>query len=89
MKTKWRKVKLGEVLRHRKEFITIDDLTNYRRPRVLLHIKGIVLRDEVSGALIKTKTRKGRARSPNAPRFPVLSQHCGGFGETALPMFPK
>jgi hypothetical protein len=96
MKTEWGKVKLGEVLRHRKEFITIDDLTNYKRPRVQLHVKGIVLRDEVSGVLIKTKmdriktnTRNGRARSPNAPRFPVLSQHCGGFGETALPMFPK
>ena len=36
----------------------IDDLTNYRRPRVQLHVQGIVLRDEVPGALIKTKTQQ-------------------------------
>ncbi len=58
MTEKWPKVKLGEVLRHRKEFITIDDLTTYRRPRVQLHAKGIVLRDEVPGALIKTKSQQ-------------------------------
>lgn len=49
---------MGEVLRHRKEFVTIDDLTIYRRPRVQLHAKGIVLRDEVPGALIKTKKQQ-------------------------------
>src|SRR5207247_8573483 len=54
----WPKVRLGEVLRHRKEFITIDDLTNYKRPRVQLHVQGIVPRDEVPGALIKTKTQQ-------------------------------
>lgn len=54
----WSNVRLGEVLRHRKEFITIDDLTNYKRPRVQLHVQGIVLRDEVPGALIKTKTQQ-------------------------------
>jgi type I restriction enzyme S subunit len=51
-------VKLGEVLRYRKEFITIDDLAVYKRPRFQLHAKGIVLRDEVPGALIKTKTQQ-------------------------------
>jgi type I restriction enzyme S subunit len=51
-------VKLGKVLRHRKDLITIDDLTTYRRPRVQLHAQGIVLRDEVPGALIKTKTQQ-------------------------------
>ncbi|MDR1936782.1 MAG: restriction endonuclease subunit S [Candidatus Accumulibacter sp.] len=56
--SQWPMVKLGEVLRHRKEFITIDDLTNYKRPRVQLHVKGIVLRDEVPGTLIKTKTQQ-------------------------------
>jgi type I restriction enzyme S subunit len=58
MKLPWPKVRLGEVLRHRKEFITIDDLTTYKRPRVQLHVQGIVLRDEVPGALIKTKTQQ-------------------------------
>jgi type I restriction enzyme, S subunit len=54
----WPKVRLGEVLCHRKEFITIDDLTTYKRPRVQLHAQGIVLRDEVPGALIKTKSQQ-------------------------------
>ena len=54
----WPTVRLGEVLRHRKESITIDDLTTYKRPRVQLHVQGIVVRDEVPGALIKTKTQQ-------------------------------
>lgn len=54
----WPTVRLGGALRHRKEFITIDDLNTYKRPRVQLHAKGIVLRDEVPGALIKTKTQQ-------------------------------
>jgi len=58
MKTGWPKIKLGEVLRYRKEFITIDDLSTYKRPRVQLHAKGIILRDEIVGALIKTKQQQ-------------------------------
>jgi type I restriction enzyme S subunit len=58
MSKPWPTVRLGDVLRHRKEFITIDDLTTYKRPRVQLHVQGIVLRDEVPGALIKTKTQQ-------------------------------
>jgi type I restriction enzyme S subunit len=54
----WPRIRLGEVLRQRKEFITIDDLTIYKRPRVKLHVQGIILRDEVPGALIKTKTQQ-------------------------------
>jgi len=54
----WPQVQLGDVLRHRKQFITIDDLTTYRRPRVQLHAQGIVLRDEIPGALIKTKKQQ-------------------------------
>ena len=54
----WPKVRLGEVMKHRKEFITIDDLQSYKRPRVQLHAQGIVLRDEVPGALIKTKKQQ-------------------------------
>jgi type I restriction enzyme S subunit len=40
----WPTVRLGGALRHRKEFITIDGLNTYKRPRVQLHAKGIVLR---------------------------------------------
>ena len=66
------------MLRHRKEFITIDDLTNYRRPRVQLHVQGIVLRDEVPGALIKTKTQQ----VCRAGEFLVaeIDAKVGGFG---------
>src|SRR5438552_11629567 len=74
----WPVVKLGEVLRHRKEFITIDDLTNYKRLRVQLHVQGIVLRDEVPGALIKTKTQQ----VCRAGEFLVaeIDAKVGGFG---------
>lgn len=58
MSRKWSMVPLGEVLQHRKEFVTIDDLTTYRRPRVQLHAQGVVLRDELPGSLIKTKTQQ-------------------------------
>lgn len=54
----WPSVRLGDVLKQRKEFITIVDTAIYRRPRVQLHARGIVLRDEVPGALIKTKSQQ-------------------------------
>jgi type I restriction enzyme S subunit len=78
MSKQWPKVKLGEVLRHRKEFITIDDLTNYKRPRVQLHVQGIVQRDEVPGALIKTK----KQQVCRAGEFLVaeIDAKVGGFG---------
>ena len=74
----WPITKLGEVLLHRKEFITIDDLTNYKRPRVQLHVQGIVFRDEVPGALIKTKTQQ----VCRAGEFLVaeIDAKVGGFG---------
>jgi len=74
----WAKVKLGDVLRHRKEFITIDDLKEYRRPRVQLHAHGIVLRDAVVGALIKTKSQQ----VCRAGEFLVaeIDAKVGGFG---------
>lgn len=51
-------VALGDVLRQRKEFITIDDTQQYKRCRVQLHARGVVLRDLVSGADIKTKKQQ-------------------------------
>jgi type I restriction enzyme, S subunit len=54
----WKPVTLGQVVSHRKDFITIDDVATYRRPRVQLHARGIVLRDEVPGGLIKTKNQQ-------------------------------
>lgn len=58
MKAPGPRVRLADVLGYRKEFVTIDDLTIYRRPRVQLHAQGIILRDEVPGALIKTKQQQ-------------------------------
>jgi type I restriction enzyme, S subunit len=71
-------VPLGDVLRLRKEFITIDDFSSYKRPRVQLHSKGIVQRDEVPGALIKTK----KQQVCNAGEFLVaeIDAKVGGFG---------
>ena len=78
MSNGWPVVRLGDVLRHRKEFITIDDVTSYRRPRVQLHAQGIVLRDEVPGALIKTK----KQQVCQAGEFLVaeIDAKVGGFG---------
>lgn len=54
----WPVVPLADVLRHRKEFITIDDTSHYKRCRVQLHAKGVLLRDNVSGSDIKTKKQQ-------------------------------
>lgn len=58
MSSGWPRLRLGEVIRHRKQFITIDDLSTYKRARVQLHAQGIVLRDEVLGVAIKTKQQQ-------------------------------
>ncbi|MFZ6711868.1 restriction endonuclease subunit S [Undibacterium sp. TC9W] len=58
MKQTWPIVKLGEVLHHRKVFITIEDEQMYMRPKVKLHAQGIELRDHVSGSEIKTKKQQ-------------------------------
>lgn len=50
--------KFGAFLNHRKQFIQIEDTEEYKRARVQLHWKGIVLRDEVEGAIIKTKDQQ-------------------------------
>jgi type I restriction enzyme, S subunit len=51
----WHEIALGDVIRQRKESIVIADDEPYRRVRVQLHGRGIVLRDEVHGRDIKTK----------------------------------
>ena len=78
MSTSWPRVPLGEVIDHRKEFIIIDDLEIYRRPRVQLHAQGIVLRDAVPGAEINTK----RQQVARAGEFLVaeIDAKVGGFG---------
>lgn len=74
----WPKVALGQVLQHRKEFIVLDDTEHYKRCRVQLHAKGIVLRDTVPGSDIKTK----RQQICRAGDFLVaeIDAKMGGFG---------
>ncbi|MFZ4774518.1 MAG: restriction endonuclease subunit S [Terrimicrobiaceae bacterium] len=51
-------VALGELIAQRKGFIQIDDAVLYKRCRVQLRAQGIVLRDEVLGSGIKTKSQQ-------------------------------
>lgn len=78
MTSTWPTTRLGEVVEHRNEFILIDDLSTYKRPRVQLHAQGIVLRDVVPGSLIKTKKQQ-RVRTGE---FLVaeIDAKVGGFG---------
>ncbi len=71
-------VPLGEVIQHRKEFVLISDLDPYKRVRVQLHAKGIVLRDTVLGSEIKTKEQQVCC----AGEFLVaeIDAKVGGFG---------
>lgn len=78
MSVSWPSVELGQVVKHRKEFIEIDDLTTYVRPRVRLHAQGVVQRDRVLGAEIKTK----KQQVCRAGEFLVaeIDAKVGGFG---------
>ncbi len=58
METPWPLVPLGKVIQHRKEFIEIDDFEEYKRCRVQLHAKGVILRDIIDGYRIKTKKQQ-------------------------------
>lgn len=74
----WPTVTLGEVLRQRKEFIRIDDTQTYTRLRVQLHAQGIIERDTVTGAQIRTKEQQ----VCRAGEFLVaeIDAKVGGFG---------
>lgn len=76
--TAWPVTRLGEVLKQRRDFIQIDDLREYTRPRVQLHAQGIVVRDSVPGAMIKTK----KQQVCRAGEFLVaeIDAKVGGFG---------
>jgi len=74
----WKTAQLGGAIRLRKEFVTIDDATEYKRCRVQLHAKGVVLRDIIPGADIKTKEQQ----VCRAGEFLVaeIDAKVGGFG---------
>jgi len=78
MESEFPLVKLVEVLKHRKDFITIDDFTLYKRCTAKLHAKGIVLRDEIEGSRLKTK----KQQLCKAGDFLVaeIDAKVGGFG---------
>ena len=71
-------VELGEVLRHRSNFITISDSKEYKRCRVMLHGKGVVLRDLVLGAELAIK-RQQLCR-PNDFLVAEIDAKLGGYG---------
>jgi len=74
----WQEVTLGDFITQRKEFFIIDDFTRYKRARVQLHGKGIILRDEVDGAEVKTKEQQ----AARTGEFLVaeIDAKVGGFG---------
>src|ERR1051325_8026933 len=74
----WRKIKLSEVLKHRKEFITIEDSIEYKRCRVQVYRRGAVLRDIVKGLAINTK----KQQVCNSGDFLVaeIDAKVGGYG---------
>ena len=74
----WPQVPLGEVIRHRKEFIEIKPDESYARCRVQTAARGIVLRDNITGAEIKTK----RQQVCRAGEFLVaeIDAKVGGYG---------
>jgi type I restriction enzyme S subunit len=74
----WPRMALGEVLRYRKDFIQIENTEKYKRCRVQLHAQGIVLRDNVSGADVKTK-RQQVCRAGEFLVAEIDAKH-GGFG---------
>lgn len=78
MTAAWPLVPLGDVLTHRKEFIQIDDMSRYKRCRVQLHAQGVVLRDEVPGAEIKTK--KQQVCRPGEFLVAEIDAKLGGYG---------
>ena len=74
----WPLAPLASAIQYRKEFVLIDDLSSYKRCRVQLHAQGIVLRDFVPGAEVKTK----KQQICKAGDFLVaeIDAKVGGFG---------
>jgi type I restriction enzyme S subunit len=71
-------VLLSEVLTHRNGFIEIDDFETYKRCRVQSYGQGIVLRDIVPGASIKTK--KQQVCQERELLVAEIDAKVGGFG---------
>jgi type I restriction enzyme S subunit len=74
----WPTVPMGQVMTHRKQFLEISDLNTYKRCRVQLHAQGIILRDIVPGAQIKTKAQQ--VCRPGEFLVAEIDAKVGGFG---------
>jgi type I restriction enzyme S subunit len=74
----WPETPLGEVISHRKEFIRITDAEQYKRCRVRLDARGVVLRDRILGIDIKTKEQQV-CRTGELLVAEIDAKH-GGFG---------
>jgi type I restriction enzyme S subunit len=74
----WEIVSLEKVIKHRKEFIEIDESKEYKRCRVKLHVQGIELRDIIQGSAIKTK--KQQLCKTNDFLVAEIDAKVGGFG---------
>ena len=77
-KHKFNLVKLGNLLEQRKGFFTIDEEQEYKRCKVQLYAKGVVLRDVVKGKDIKTK--KQQACKTNDFLVAEIDAKVGGYG---------
>lgn len=71
-------VKISDVANYRKDFITINNNYQYKRCRVQLHRRGIVLRDRLLGQDIKTK--KQRLCRTNDFLVAEMDAKFGGYG---------
>jgi len=71
-------VKIADVAKYRKDFITIDNHKDYKRCRVQLHKRGVLLRDIVKGNYIKTK--KQRVCKKDDFIFAEMDAKFGGYG---------
>jgi len=72
------KVPLGSALKHRKVFFTLDETAQYKRVRVQLHNKGIILRDVVHGSDLRTK--KQQVAKAGDLLVAEIDAKVGGFG---------
>lgn len=70
--------RLGSFLDLRRDWIVVDDLQTYKRARVQLHGRGVVLRDRIDGAALKTK----KQQIVRTGQFLVaeIDAKVGGFG---------
>lgn len=78
MNSNWKVVNLGDVVSYKKDFITIDELKNYKLCRVQTKVKGIILREEKIGFEIKTK--KQQICNAGNLIFAEMDARFGGYG---------